>query len=133
MHNKKIILEELRQHKGISLYCTNVIEELLDENIILEYTPVGEMGVYKKGYIFTLHQIGKIEKLENTCAELNLIITSHKQIYDIEAAIRGEDCFHNVIIKIRNKAEEIAQIKFRLWNDAPDIVSGRSDIVSKLL
>lgn len=113
---KEILLQELRKCKLCRLYWSDQISKELEQEIVLEYEPVGEMGVYKKQLSFNLQYGGEDTHLLGTEAIMNIIISAYSSEYSIQKAIDGIDCFHNVQIKVIRENKLLLTCQCRLWS-----------------
>lgn len=130
---QNLLIEELRNHQICKDFWDNRICEVLEQEIVLEYEPVGEMGVYSSYFEFCMPYVGNEKDLSEIRAFMKLGITASMPDYDIQKAIAGTDCFHNVQIQIKRDEEILAAICFRLWNGKKDKYSGSKEILNLLL
>lgn len=128
-----ILVEQLRKHDLCKLFWSEQIAQTLQKEIILEYEPVGEMGVYSRQFVFPMLYTGGDAFLSNTKAILNLKITSGSNEYNLQKAMAGEDCFHNVQIKIIEGSELIILCRFRLWCQEEEEYTGKKSVLKRVL
>lgn len=129
---QNLLVEELQQHPLFKSFWSEQIHELLEQEIILEYEPIGEFGIYSKYFEFCLPYIGIKKELYETKAFIKLGITANGPNYDIQKALNEKDCFHNVQIQIRRNNEILATNCFRLWSKEKDEYSGKKEILTLL-
>ena len=128
-----ILTGELKKHKLCGLYWSDEVEEVLAGEITLEYEPVGDMGIYSRYFKFELSYQGDDSRLAGTSASMRISITSVNRAYDLEKAEAGEDCFHNVCIKVKRDKESIVTCEFRLWDEEAEKYSGDGEMMSLIL
>ena len=131
--NKQCIIKELRKHELCNMFWSEQIEKKLDEEITLNYEPIGEFGIYSIYYEFTLPYLGNRSNFSGTKAIIKIGITANSADYDIEKAIEGIDCFHNVQIDILKENDVILINRFRLWSGKEDEYSGNKEVLKDVL
>lgn len=127
------LIEELKKLKLCRLFWSEQISKELEQNITLEYEPLGEMGIYSKHYEFRLPYTGNEEDLLGTTAVIELKITSYNPDYDIKKAIEGKGCFHNVKIRVNKKSEILVTCHCRLWSNKKEEYCGDQSVLKKIL
>ena len=132
MKNRALI-EELRKNSLCNEYWDKEIEIALTKEIVLEYEPVGTMGVYRCCFDFLLPYHGTNPALLGTEASLEVNITSSEKEYNLKKALAGKDCFHNIIIKVRKDGKKILSSEFRLWDEGEELLSGKKSIIEAIL
>lgn len=131
-HNH-LLINELKDHKLCQCFWSEELEQELSKKIALSYKPMGELGVYNKHYEFRLPYNGLKEELYETHAVLHLDITSGTPAYDVQKAIGGLDCFHNVHILVFKNDSTIITNKFQLWNRAKNEYCGNEEMLNLFL
>lgn len=131
--DKGKLLQELKKHKLCDWFWSEQIEEELNKDIVLEYEPVGDMGIYSKYFEFKELYCGNKKELLGSVAIINIAITANIPHYDIKKAVEGTDCFHNVTIKIAKEKINILTCHFRLWCGEEEDYSGEKSIIQNIL
>lgn len=130
---KETLIQELKQQKVLSWYWSEKMEKVLTEEIVLDYETVGDLGIYSKYYEFCIPYAGQITSLIGTEARIRIGITANTPKYDINKAIEGTDCYHNVLIVIYRNHAPILSVRFRLWSGEKAEYSGNESLLNDIL
>lgn len=121
---KNILCEELRKNELCQNYWSKQIEYELEKDIQLTHEPVGDMAIYSKSYEFHVPYSGDKKELQGTTATIKIKITANQAKFDLNAAMAGVDCFHNIWIIVDREGKELLTARFRLWDREEPIYSG---------
>lgn len=131
--NEQILINELKKRKLCRLFWSDEIEKTLNGDIVLTYEPVGDMGIYSKYFDFELLYCGANVQFAETTARMHIAITANGQVYDMQKAVAGTDCFHNIFIEVKREKESLFTCKFRLWDTEPEEYCGNQTIICTML
>ena len=110
------LLQELMKNKLFQEYWNNN-NEIFHQPIVLDYEPIGEMGIYSKTLNFELPYHGDCMFFFDTIAIIEIKISSLSPIYNLESAASGGEPYHNVTIRIKKNNDYILSCKYRLWDE----------------
>ena len=133
LKEKNVLCKELRKNELFQNYWSKQIEWELEKDILLTHEPVGDMAIYSKSFEFHTQYTGNQKELHGTTATIKIKITANRLEYDLEAAVAGRDCFHNIWIIIDREGKELLTVKFRLWDREEAIYSGDKATLKILL
>ena len=109
------LLQELMKNDLFKRYWKDN-NDIFYQPIVLDYEPVGEMGIYSKMFRFELPYSGDCAFYNSTVAIIDIKISSLNPVYSLESAIAGNEPFHNVCISIKKNNDYLLSCKYRLWD-----------------
>lgn len=130
---KEVLLQELKKCKLCRLYWSEQIAKELEKEIVLEYEPVGEMGVFQKQLAFRLQYGGENSCFLGTEAIMDIKISAYNSEYNIQKASEGIDCFHNIQIKVVRGNQVLLTCKYRLWSEEDEEYCGSLSMMKLFL
>lgn len=130
---KNMLCVELQKNELCQNYWSKQIDCELEKDIQLTHEPIGDMAIYSKCFEFHTQYRGNKEELRGTTAVIKISITANQPEYDLEKAVVGLDCFHNVWIIVSKEGKELFTEKFRLWDTEESTYSGDKMALKMLL
>ncbi len=130
---KERLCEELQKNELCQNYWSDEIGCEFERDMRLTHEPVGDMAIYSKYFEFHTDYCGNRKELCGTTAVIKMKITANEQEYDLNKAIDGKDCFHNIRVIVYREDQELLTAKFRLWGKEKPIYSGDKTALKILL
>lgn len=131
--NRNSLIEELKKYELCRVFLNEEICRELSKKIVLQYEPIGELGIYSKYFEFKGMYCGDDKYLSGAEAVIRISVTANCREYDIQKAIEGSDCFHNVQMKVLKAGKEILTCRFRLWSNQKEEYTGDQSVWNMFL